>query len=117
MIILEISKEQLSSIVKAAIKESLEFNQQPKLEGDVWFNLQQLCNYLPDKPAKPTVYGWVSKRSIPHHKKGKSLSFLKSEIDLWLKEGLRLTSTQKIKEDGKQADSFLANKKKGSKLC
>ena len=108
MIILEISQEQLSSLVKTAIKESLELNQQPKREEDVWFNLQQLCNYLPDKPAKPTVYGWVSKRSIPHHKKGKSLSFLKSEIDQWLKDGLRLTEKQIQKKNDIDTDLYLA---------
>ncbi|MDR1583704.1 MAG: helix-turn-helix domain-containing protein [Prevotellaceae bacterium] len=32
-------------------------------------------------PAKPTVYAWIGQRSIPCHKKGKKLMFLKSEID------------------------------------
>lgn len=29
---------------------------QPKVE---WMDLDQLCAYLPDKPSKATVYGWV----------------------------------------------------------
>ncbi|MDR1342763.1 MAG: helix-turn-helix domain-containing protein [Prevotellaceae bacterium] len=32
-------------------------------------------------------------RSIPYHKKGKKLMFLKSEIDNWLKEGRRKTGS------------------------
>ena len=49
-----------------------------------WLNIDDLCEYLPDKPAKQTVYGWVCKKKIPYHKKGKKLQFLKSEIDRWL---------------------------------
>lgn len=49
-----------------------------------WLNIDDLCEYLPDKPAKQTVYGWVCKKKIPYHKKGKKLQFLKSEIDEWL---------------------------------
>ena len=50
----------------------------------VWMDLAQLCEYLPDKPSKATVYGWVCARTIPYHKKTKKLSFLKSEIDAWI---------------------------------
>lgn len=50
----------------------------------VWMDLAQLCEYLPDKPSKATVYGWVCARTIPYHTKTKKLSFLKSEIDAWI---------------------------------
>ena len=49
-----------------------------------WFNLEELCDYLPDRPAKQTVYSWVNQKKIPYHKKGKKLQFLKCEIDEWL---------------------------------
>lgn len=49
-----------------------------------WMNVEELCDYLPAKPAKQTVYGWVCSKFIPYHKKGKKLQFLKSEIDEWL---------------------------------
>ena len=52
--------------------------------ADRWFNLEELCAYLPDRPAKQTVYGWIGNHIIPFHKKGKKLQFLKSEIDAWL---------------------------------
>jgi len=54
---------------------------------DIWFDLKGLCNYLPDKPSKMTVYGWVHHQSIPFHKGAKKLRFLKSEIDSWLRNG------------------------------
>lgn len=60
-------------------------------ETDKWFNIQELCTYLPDRPARQTVYGWIGQRLIPYHKKGKKLQFLKSEIDNWLKADKRKT--------------------------
>ncbi len=55
-----------------------------QIDSDKWFNVEELSAYLPDKPARQTVYGWIGQRLIPYHKKGKKLQFLKSEIDSWL---------------------------------
>jgi len=53
----------------------------------IWFNIDELRAYLPDKPKKSTVYDWTRNRTIPFHKPKKSLAFLKAEIDEWLKSG------------------------------
>lgn len=54
----------------------------------VWLDLGGLCEYLPQKPARQTVYEWCSQRKIPFHKvggdHGKYTIFLRSEIDEWL---------------------------------
>ena len=76
-------------------------------ESDKWFNLQELCSYLPDKPARQTVYGWIGQKLIPYHKKGKKLQFLKSEIDAWL-IGDKHKSVSELQAD---AAAFVANKK------
>jgi len=73
---------------------------------DTWFDLPGLCQYLPDKPAKPTIYAKVQGRLIPFHKKGKKLFFLKSEIDAWLKTGRRSTAI----EIEAQADEYFTSK-------
>jgi len=78
--------------------------QQP--ETNHWFDLPELCNYLPDKPAKPTVYGWVRTGLIPCHKGQKKLRFLKSEIDQWLKSGKQKT----ISEIEAEAHTYLSKK-------
>lgn len=92
--------------------ETLLTAQQPQAqEGDQWFNLNDLCNYHPDHPAKPTVYAWIGQRSIPYYKKGKKLMFLKSEIDNWLKEGRRKTAA----EIQAEAEQFVNNRKGGLK--
>lgn len=80
-------------------------------EKDRWLNMDELIKYLPDHPAKPTIYGWVSNRQIPHHKGGKKLRFLKSEIDKWLSTGRRKTNEEIMAE----AQNY-ASRKKGGKL-
>ena len=77
-------------------------------DTDSWLGLTELCNYHPDKPTKPTVYGWVNAGLIPVHKGGKKLRFLKSEIDRWLLTGNKKTAA----EIQQEANHFLSKKKK-----
>jgi excisionase family DNA binding protein len=92
------------------IKQILLETSNPESQNtDCWFNIEELCIYLPDKPSKATVYGWVSKGLIPVHKSGKKLRFLKSEIDRWLMQGGRMTQ----REAAIEADKYLVKKKKG----
>lgn len=79
---------------------------------DHWFNLKELCEYLPDKPTKATVYSWASNGSIPVHKSSKKLRFLKSEIDAWLMQGRKKTQI----EIQVEAAAYLQSKTKGGKL-
>jgi len=84
----------------------------PLTETDQWFNITQLCEYLPDKPKRSTVYGWVHLKKIPFHKKSKALIFLKSEIIFWLKEGLHKTAAELEKDVNAETDKFLTSKKR-----
>jgi len=58
---------------------------------DQWFDLNELVTYDPEKRTKATFYGYVHHNEIPYHKRGKKLTFLKSEIDEWLKKGRKKT--------------------------
>jgi hypothetical protein len=89
------------------IKRLLQLKSEPQQQTDQWFDLNELCNYLPEKPAKPTVYGWVHSSIIPFHKRAKKLFFLKSEIDTWLKTGRKKT----VAEIAAEADQYLQTKK------
>lgn len=71
-----------------------------------WLTLEQLREYLPEHPAKQTIYQWVSQRIIPAHKKTKKLYFQKSEIDEWMADNSRKTQTQMEAE----AKAFIATK-------
>ena len=75
--------------VESLEKALLEKKESPVDHADRWFNIDELKRYLPDHPAKATIYGWVSKREIPYHKGGKKLRFLQSDIDKWLSSGKR----------------------------
>ncbi len=44
--------------------------------------------------AKPTIYGLVSERKIPHSKQGKRLYFSRQELTDWLKQGKRKTNAE-----------------------
>jgi hypothetical protein len=99
-------------ITKVEKLETLLTEKQPQAqEGDQWFNLDDLCKYHPDKPAKQTVYAWIGQRSIPYHKKGKKLMFLKSEIESWLKDGRRKTAA----EIHAEAEQYVSSKRGGLK--
>lgn len=91
--------------------ETLLQNNQSTEPSDRWFNLQELCEYLPDRPARQTVYGWIAQRAIPYHKTGKKLQFRKSEIDEWIQGSRRLTASEQ------QAEAIhYINSKKGGAL-
>lgn len=74
-----------------------------------WLDLDELCEYHPDKPAKATVYGWVYSRTIPVHKSGKKLRFLKSEIDDWLMKGKK----EAFADTFANASQYLTKTKRG----
>jgi predicted DNA-binding transcriptional regulator AlpA len=96
---------EVSEIKRLLLEKS---NEQPT-ETDRWFDLNELCQYHPDKPTKPTVYGWVNAGTIPVHKGSKKLRFLKSEIDDWLRQGRKKT----LAETASEADQYLTKKKRG----
>lgn len=82
----------------------------PQAEQPVWFNVPALIDYLPNHPAEQTVYGWTSTHKIPFHKKGKSILFLKSEIDEWLNQGSRSKSDYELEQE---AMSYINRKRYG----
>ena len=81
-------------------------NQESQPIINQWFDLNELCNYHPDKPKPATVYGWVFAGKIPVNKGGKKLRFLKSDIDEWLKQGRKMT----VAESSLKAEQYLKNK-------
>jgi len=98
---------ELLNEVKDLKQMFLAISKEPHAETERWFNISELCEYLPDKPAKATVYGYVHTLSIPFHKTTKKLRFIKSEIDLWLKSGKRKT----VSEIEAEANQYFTKKK------
>jgi hypothetical protein len=65
---------------------SLKLSNKPD-EPDRLLTIEELREFLPEKPAKQTIYGWVNERLIPYEKHGKRLYFRKSDINNWLLKG------------------------------
>nr|WP_319510186.1 helix-turn-helix domain-containing protein [uncultured Draconibacterium sp.] len=57
---------------------------------DRLFNVEQLSNHLPEKPARQTIYGWVNQRKIPFEKHGANLFFRESKIEEWQDNGRQM---------------------------
>lgn len=91
--------------VEALEKALLEKNEVPTTPADKWFNIDELKVYLPDHPAKSTIYGWVSRREIPFHKGGKKLRFLQSDVDAWLSSGKRRSQSELKNEANRYCSS------------
>jgi len=106
--ITQISAHELEALIENSIKKVLSTQQaEQPTQTDRWLDLNELCIYHPDKPSKPTVYGWVHSGLIPVHKGGKKLRFLKSEIDSFLKQGRKKT----LAETASEADQYVQSKK------
>ena len=91
--------------VEALEKALLEKNETPATPVDRWLNIDELKAYLPDHPAKATIYGWVSRRKIPYHKGGKKLRFLQSDIDAWLSSGKRKSENELMDKANKYCET------------
>ena len=59
-------------------------------DEDKLFSIEELIDYLPEHPARQTVYGWVNSRLIEFEKYGKRLYFRKSTINFWLANGRQI---------------------------
>lgn len=94
-ILIKISPEELKKIITDSIQEALQpfLNSKLSLFGEfpepMSVNLDTICKMYGWK--KPTVYGWVHDRSIPHSKAGKLLYFNIADIEEWIAKGRRKT--------------------------
>ena len=98
--ITNISVGELEALISNTIQRALAVQQseEPAVEVDKWLDINELAQYLPDRPAVPTIYGYVHRRTIPFHKQMKKLYFLKSEIDEWLRSGRRSTMEEMVRD-------------------
>ena len=111
--ITQITPFELESLIENSLRKIINATKPntPTEPTDRWFNVNELCSYLPDQPARQTIYGKVSNNEIPHYKDAKKLRFLKSEIDQWLKQGRKKTSLEVQTETQRATDAFLSKRK------
>jgi len=68
-----------------------EHSSKPQEGKDYLMTLQDLRIYLPEQPARQTIYQWTFERKIPFEKHGKFLYFRRSSIDEWLANGRQIS--------------------------
>jgi predicted DNA-binding transcriptional regulator AlpA len=83
----------------------------PTEQPEKWLDLNELIQYDPEKRTKPTWYSKISRNEVPYYKRGKKVYFLKSEIDVWLKQGKCKSNT----EIEQESEAYLLNAKKALK--
>lgn len=110
-ILIKISPEELKKMIADSVQEAIHVYFKSKTNGLGGYpetqsvNLDTICKMYGWK--KPTVYGWVHDRSIPHSKAGKRLYFNVADIEEWIAKGRRKT----ISEIEVEAGSYLVRGK------
>lgn len=87
--------------IKQLFRQELEnyfANQQPPKteEADQLLTIDEAAEFI--KLSKPTVYSLVSRKEIPHSKKGKRLYFSKQELKDWINSGRKKTNAEIAEE-------------------
>lgn len=78
----EVLNQRLSNIEKI-LSESAK--PQPEKEPlSKYLTLEELRKLHPSHPSKQTVYNWTSTKRIPFRKSGKTLVFLRSEVEKFI---------------------------------
>lgn len=81
---------------------------QPTKQADEFLTIEETASFL--SLSLPTIYSKVSRRELPHMKKGKRLYFSKKELSEYLKSGRKKT----VSEIEAEAENYL-NKKGGAR--
>jgi excisionase family DNA binding protein len=86
LVFTQLSIPEVRQLLRQELEVFFSTNKQQHGNVDHWFDINDLCEYLPGKPSKATIYAYIAANNIPFHKGAKKLRFLKSEIDDWLKQ-------------------------------
>lgn len=109
-VVLDEVREELESIIENALRKVLSednkdrsYHHPPSTD---LLDIKAASRFL--GLAVPTLYSQVSKRLVPHSKRGKKLFFSKSELIQWIKDGNRKTLSD-LQVD---AEKFISTSKK-----
>ncbi|MFM7031281.1 MAG: helix-turn-helix transcriptional regulator [Bacteroidota bacterium] len=85
---LERDKQPLQKLIHS-ILDRLEAVENRDIHSSEWLNLKQLQSFLPERPAKKTIYNWICDGRIPHVKQPhvKAVFFRREEIEAWMGQG------------------------------
>ena len=81
---------QLELLIQNSVEKALKAQRQPPVKTNRFLTIDELIEFLPEHPAKQTIYGLVSNRKIPYEKHGKKLYFREFKIQEWLDNGRQM---------------------------
>lgn len=87
--------DDISKVIRNELKSYFEQQEEKEREDEIG-GIELAIEVT--KLAKPTIYGLVSERRIPHSKRGKKLYFSRKELKEWVKEGKRKTQDEIAEE-------------------
>lgn len=87
----ELTENDIRQAVRCELEAFFSQRQEIKAEDEIGgIELAETITGL----KRPTIYGLVSERKIPHSKQGKRLYFSRQELLEWLKQGKRKTQAE-----------------------
>ena len=104
-IILERLERNREALIKEINRNGNQIEKASALQSKI-LNVSQTAEYL--FMAIPTLYGYTSKREIPHYKMGKRIYFKKAELDEWITKS-RVKTKEEIE---KEAGDYLSKRRK-----
>ena len=78
------------------LEQLLKSQQNPASPSDRPMSITEAAKFL--NLSVPTLYGFVSKRTIPFSKLGKRLYFSEAELTTWVKSGRKQTCTEIVSQ-------------------
>lgn len=101
-IVIQLTKDELKSLLKETIIETLNESGIGNKKDDNLMNIQEAAAML--NLAVATIYEKTSTKAIPHYKHGKKILFKKSELVAWV-ESRKVKSLQDIRREAKRYHS------------
>ncbi|KAF0197138.1 MAG: hypothetical protein FD166_2097 [Bacteroidetes bacterium] len=103
-------REMLTPIINEAVDKAIErhysVTSAPQSDQNELLDIKKTAEIL--FLSVPTIYGLVSKRSIPYYKRGKRLYFRKDDLLKWIAGSRRMTTY----EISQQADKYILRDRK-----
>lgn len=85
---LEITKTDLEAFARLLLEQSKQFTA-PTSPAKEILTVEEAAEFT--GLARQTLYGFTSRRAIPHFKRGKNLLFKRSELEAWMLSNKRKT--------------------------
>jgi excisionase family DNA binding protein len=112
IILTNVSIEDLAKLVAEKVLSLQNRNniQEEIQDPDEFLTMKQACEFL--KLAKPTLYAFTCKRTIPYFKKGKFIFFKRVDLIDWMNSGRKKT-VEEIRGD---SDSIMLRNKRNKNV-